>query len=199
MKQIHSDLSRIFLFCTLSIMVFSGCRTYGGYDSEEAIYNQIVEINGVFANELEKAKGNLSRLEQAAKQKASLEEFVHEYEDLLAHHEHMIHEHAELTESLEIKTGFVGQLTPAYRNLNRALGYIAAEQSAMRNGYYRFAAHLGGDHQETDWSTGVENSRYQAVPPFYHEVHHAIERKTVSACSGTSYVVMNPHSIQFKI
>ena len=140
MKQLHTDLSRIFLFCTLSIVVLSGCRTYGGYDSEEATYNQIVEINSQFANDLERARGDLSRLEQAANQMASLSEYVHEYEELLSHHEHMIEEHAALTETLEVRTGFVGQLTPAYRNLNRALGYIAAEQAAMRNSYYRFAA-----------------------------------------------------------
>lgn len=181
MRQLSANLQKYSVFCVLVLAVLSGCRTYGGYDSEEAIYDQIVESNTAFANELEKARGDLSKLQQAASQNAEYSNFVTEYEHLLERHEGMVEAHAELTETLDVKTGFLGRLTPAYRNLNRALGNIAAEQAAMRNSYYRFAAHLSGDAEGDIWKANIDRSRYQAVPPYYQVISHTIERKTISA------------------
>ena len=188
MKQMYSHYPRFLVLASVLLVVLSGCRTYGGYDSEAALFGQIEESNKVFANDLEKAKGELQRLEQAAQRNSALSSFVTDYEMLLEKHSHMVEAHAELASELDVKTGFLGQLTPSYRNLNRALGYIAAEQAAMKGHYFQLAAQIGGSSyaEGNIWKSNINRSRYQAVPPFYQAIAHALERTSVSGALSQS-------------
>ena len=188
MTQKHSHLSGFGVLAVLMIVIFSGCRTYGGYGSEAALFEQIEESNTVFVNDLEKARGELQKLEQAAQQNSEMNSFVTEYKMLLEKHGQMVDEHAHLVAELDVQTGFIGQLTPSYRNLNRALGYIAAEQAAMKGHYYRLAAQIDGSlYADGDiWQSNISRSRYQAVPPFYQVIAHALERKSISGVLSES-------------
>ena len=189
MKQMNSRFTRFFTVSSLLVVfLLSGCRTYGGYDSEEATFGQIAESNTVFANDLDKARGELQKLEQAAQGNSTLSPYVADYEKLLEKHSHMVEEHAKLASELDVKTGFLGQLTPSYRNLNRALGYIAAEQAAMKGHYHQLAAHIeGSSYAEGDiWESNISRSRYQAVPPYYQAISHALVRKSVTAVLSQS-------------
>lgn len=189
MKQMNSRFTSFFTVSSLLVVfLLSGCRTYGGYDSEEATFGQIAESNKVFANDLEKARGELQKLEQAAQGNSALSPYVSDYEMLLEKHSHMVEEHAKLASELDVNTGFLGRLTPAYRNLNRALGYIAAEQAAMKGRYHQLAAHIeGSSYAEGDiWESNISRSRYQAVPPYYHAISHALVRKSVTAVLSQS-------------
>ena len=179
MKQMYHRFS--FLVCFL-ILILSGCRTYGGYDSEVALFDQVEESNSVFANELNKARGELQKLQQAAQQDVSMAPMVAEYEMLLEKHSHLVELHADLAATLEVKTGILGQLTPAYRHLNRVMGSIAVEQNAMKGQYYQFADRLINREDTGDmWAASIAKSRYQAVPPYYRAISHALDRKSVSA------------------
>lgn len=187
MKQMFSRFHRMTSILCLMILLLSGCRTYGGYGTEEATFNQIQESNAVFANDLDKARGELTKLKQAAQQNTGLSPYVADYEMLLEKHSHLVEAHAKLASTLSVSTGFIGQLTPSYRNLNRALGSIAADQAAMKGGYYRFASHLISDGSEQGMlESNVDRSRYQAVPPYYLAITHALDRKSVSAALNQS-------------
>ena len=177
------SLSRFFAAGSLLLLVLSGCRTYGDYGSEKATFDQIVESNAVFTAELEKARGELMAIEQAAGQHDELVPYVEHYKGLLEMHEKMLEQHKEMEGTLTVQTGLIGRLTPAYRNLNRALGNIAAEQAAMRDHYYTLVSELSGSEEEEmlTWSPQVGKSRYQAVPPFYRQIQKELERKTLSA------------------
>lgn len=181
MKQMFTRFHKMTSVLCLMVFLLSGCRTYGGYGTEEATFGQIQESNSVFANDLEKARGELARLQQAAQQTPGLSSSVAEYEMLLEKHSHLVEAHAELASTLTVKTGFIGQLTPSYRNLNRALGSIAADQAAMKADYYQFASRLVDSEAKGDmWASNISKSRYQAVPPYYLAITHALERKSVS-------------------
>ncbi len=175
-------LNRASLPLLILALVTSGCRTYGGYGSEEASYEQIQESTEVFAREYDRAESDLPALKNLAASDEDMAPYVERYEALLAMHQEIIDRHAELAASLTVKTGFIGQLTPSYRNLNRALGSIASEQEGMREKYYVFAEQLSGEasDQNPSLEAKVEMSRYQAVPPFYQEIRNQIERRTVS-------------------
>ena len=184
----YSSFPRFFVIASLLVLVLSGCRTYGGYDSEEIIFNQIEESNRVFALELEKARGELQRLEQAAQVDPELSAYVPEYEMLLEKHSSMVEHHELLASELDVKTGFIGQLTPSYRNLNRALGYIAVEQAAMKADYYSIASQIEGSPYAEGgiWKSNISRSRYQAVPPFYQTINHSLQQKTISGAVSQS-------------
>ena len=183
----HLNFSNIpfrFVVAGLFITVLlSGCRTYGGYNSEQATYDQIQETNAVFAGEYERAVGELARLETAAGRNANLGPHVEHLAHLVDLHKEMAERHAELTSSLVVRTGFSGQLTPAYRNLNRALGNIAVDQATMHDHYERFAQVLMGEAASSgvEWSKNVERSRYQAVPPYYLQIQEELNTTSVSS------------------
>lgn len=184
----YSSFPRFFVVASLLVFVLSGCRTYGGYNSEMAIFNQIEESNKVFANDLEKARGELQKLEQASQSDSEISSLIPQYEMLLEKHSHMVEQHAKLASELDVQTGLIGQLTPSYRNLNRALGYIAVEQAAMKSHYYRIAAEIGGSSYAEGgiWKSNISRSRYQAIPPFYQAINNALEQKSISGALSQS-------------
>lgn len=171
------------LFNTLAILlvlgISSGCRTYGGHGSEQASYDQIATINTRFAQDLERAKGELQGLTQAAGSDADLKMALKQYESLLGLHEEMVAEHAELAGTLVVKPGAIGRLGTSYRDLNRALGYITAEQLGMKNDYVSFASSLlKNDDQRA--AVQEEESRYEIAPPYYERIRFALAKRSVS-------------------
>ncbi len=162
----------------LVCILLTGCRTYGDYGTEQASFDRIATINGIFAQELEKAKGELQYLTQAAGSDAELKTAVANYEALLAKHEAMVASHNELASSLVVKTGLFGKLSTSYRDLNRGLGYIAADQLNMRNQYKTFAASLLESSQRAHVQD--EQSRYHVAPPYYEQIRFALAEKSVS-------------------
>ena len=166
------------LVLLLVFVLLSGCRTYGGYDTEQTSYDRIGTINALFAQELEKAKGELQFIQQAAGTDAELGAAVAQYEALLAQHEEMVAAHDELASTLVVKTGLLGKLSTSYRDLNRGLGYIAADQLTMRNQYGAFAASLLDDSQKA--MVEPEQGRYHVAPPYYEQIRFAIASMSVS-------------------
>ncbi len=171
-KQLFSRLSILVIF-----LMLVGCRTYGDYGTEQASYDRIGEINTQFAQTLNKAKAELETLQRAAATDSDLNTAVAQYEEMLARHEDMVTAHGELAATLEVKTGMLGKLSTSYRNLNRALGYITADQLSMHKQYNRFAASL---LENTDMlMVEAEQGRYQIAPPFYERIRFELAEKSI--------------------
>ena len=171
-KKLSSRLSILVLF-----LLLAGCRTYGDYGTEQASFDRIGEINAQFAQTLDKAKAELETLQRAAATDSDLNAAVAQYEDMLARHEGLVELHGELASTLEVKTGMLGKLSTSYRNLNRALGAITADQLAMHKQYNQFAASL---LENTDMLlVEAEQGRYQIAPPFYEQIRFALAEKTI--------------------
>ena len=160
----------------IALVVLTGCRTYGDYGSEEATYAQIEKINTQFADDLDKARAEKAGLDRVVSQLSDLRGVDEEYAELLEKHESMIAHHAELTGHLKVKKGMLGRLTTSYRDLNRALGYIAAEQEAMKADYDTFVRRLAG---MTKSDRGAM-SRYEIAPPFYERIRSSLERLSLA-------------------
>lgn len=173
-KKFSRHLSYLVLF-----LMLAGCRTYGDYGSEQASFDRIAAINTQFAQTLERARGELETLQRAAASDSDLNAAVAQYEKLLAHHTEMVAAHGDLAATLEVKTGMLGKLSTSYRNLNRALGYIAVDQLAMHNHYKQFATSLLED-QDMIANVELEQSRYQIAPPFYEQIRFALAQKSIS-------------------
>lgn len=166
------------VFVLFVFVALSGCRTYGDYGSEQASYDQIMEMNARFAQGLERAKAELSGIEQAAASDRSLGEAVEQYKGLLEKHEALIKDHEELAGTLTVKTGALGRLSSSYRDLNRALGYISASQIEMNNSYQSFAFNLVEEADRAGFE--AEMGRYYVAPAFYEQIRHALSRRSVS-------------------
>lgn len=175
MNKVTPSTTRFLVLATLLFISLSGCRTYGGYGTEEASFDEIQEINERFASELGKAKGELPMLQQAAVQNRELGVYAERYEALLARHEALIAHHEELTGSLEVRTGALGRLSTSYRDLSRALGSITVEQLALKNDYHQLANDLAMHGSDKIAAPGPM-SRYQAVPPYYERLRVAMNQ-----------------------
>ena len=161
-----------------AVLLLTGCRTYGGYDTEPATYDQIVDINAQFQQDLERAKGELAVLTRAASSDSELGEAVENLEELVARHEELIAYHAEITAALDVKTGALGRLSTSYRDLNRTLGAIAAEQLGMHKNYEEFAISLVDASQRAQ--VQAELGRYQIAPPFYEQIRFAMAERSIA-------------------
>ncbi len=173
-KKLSSHLTVLVLF-----LMLAGCRTYGDYGSEQASFDRIAAINAQFVQTLDRANAELETLQRAAATDSELNAAVSQYEVLLARHAGMVNEHGDLASTLEVKTGMLGKLSTSYRNLNRALGYITAEQLSMHKHYKQFATSLL-EGQGMVAMVESEQSRYQVAPPFYEQIRFALAQKSIS-------------------
>ncbi len=128
---------------------------------------------------LDRANAELETLQRAAATDSDLNAAVSQYEMLLARHAGMVNEHGDLASTLEVKTGMLGKLSTSYRDLNRALGYITAEQLSMHKHYKQFATSLL-EGQGMVAMVESEQSRYQVAPPFYEQIRFALAQKSIS-------------------
>ena len=168
---------RISFYSLLALLLLTGCRTYGGFDSEEALYAQIEKTNQQFEDELTRAKAELNLIRNAASSNRLFASFAAQYEEILSTHEAAVADHAALFESLEVKTGPIGRLTQSYRKLNRGLGAILAEQNQIRDSYVHLLNNINRVAKDDAYVpvTIPEEGRYQAVPPFYESIRFALE------------------------
>lgn len=162
----------------LVVLLLAGCRTYGGFDTEQATFDQIAAINAQFEQDLERAKSQLDVLTRAAGSDNELNAAVAQFEDLLAKHEELIANHDEITLALTVKTGALGRLSTSYRDLNRVLGAIATEQLGMHKRYKEFAISLLDESQQA--TLKADEGHYQIAPPFYEQIRFALAERSIS-------------------
>ena len=155
----------------------SGCRTYGDYGNEAKTLEQIQQANALFADALERARGNLALLEDAADANPAYATAAVHYAEIVRGHEIALTYHRELEEVAEDNED-------DYRTLHRSYGAIVAEQRLTQDQYARVVDGLRRTLQATDaeadprlvqrWSRLVPlTGRYHVAPPYYEQVGYA--------------------------
>ena len=161
------------------LVLTTGCRTYGGHDTEQATYDQIQKTNQQFSEALNKAEAELDLLQRAAASESALAPFVSDYQALIDHHGMLVEEHAALAANVSVIGGMMGRLTTSYRDLNRVLGTIGSEQKEMKIAYELFLNNLRATLDGVAAPTVQDVSRYQVAPPYYEQVRHALGRSSL--------------------
>jgi hypothetical protein len=162
MKRTKCDgFLRPFAAAMLTLVVVSGCRTYGGRGSEAATYEQMQRAAAIFQEDLARAQGELSSIQQAGVADSLAAAIGHEYEVIVGHHQ----------EALETQRGLVESLSEDsdYKDLNRAFGAINAQQQAIRSQYERL---LEGVHRAYTDTMGASSGErpYSLIPPYYNRL-----------------------------
>lgn len=152
-------VDRFFLSLVLvGLLVLSGCRTYGGYDTEPKTYQALERSVESFSDELDRAEADFRALEDAAATSDSLQALAEEYQALLTEHESLLDTQRSRVERLSSDSG--------YRTLHRAYGATVTEQRMMEQKYRRVTrtvrATVQGSHTERAAADGER--RYTIRP-----------------------------------
>ena len=139
------------LLLAAALMLVTGCRTYGGYGSEEATYNEIQEAAQRYADRVERLAGDYQALTEASAQDAELAAYALRMADIIEHAEATLAFHLHRAETLEEGD--------SYRELSRALGAMISEQQILEDRY----ADLVGDIVGQPELGRKDPSRYSVV------------------------------------
>lgn len=146
----------------LAVVALAGCRTYGGYGTEEVSYLQILEANEQFADALIRAQAELRALEVLAQAEPALVPYALRYAALVNLHEEVLGAHAALTEEVDADD---------YRDVSRLLGAIVSEHQRIAERYRGLVDDssflLVSDSTALVPGGVAPEGRYYAVPPYY--------------------------------
>lgn len=138
------------------IAFFSGCRSYGGYDSEQQIRDQIHAANREFAGQLESAKTFYTNLQQSGGKFASGPSFE-TLGLLVKNHQVILKKHESWAEA----TDHSGD----HQFLKRHYGAIIMEQQLVIDQYQKWMGQ--GNDSDSLTVTGEPTSAYHRIPPFF--------------------------------
>lgn len=122
-------------------MVLSGCRTYGDFGAEAKTYRLLEETVLDFEENLDAAKQDLHKLEEAAADVESLHSMVDRYQSLTHEHEALLEKQRSRVERLSADAG--------YRDIHRAFGATVTEQRMMEQKYRRALKTIRAHVQDT--------------------------------------------------
>lgn len=158
-------LLRLLLGVLCLLVVASGCRTYGGYGTTEAIPPQMQQAVQQFADALGRAQADAQALADAASQNSALEPLEARYRDLIVQHETFLAHHREIAERFA-EGG-------SYRDLNRNYGAIISEQRLVRTRYNEMHARIRSAVTGQPVAlTATAPSRYVVNPSYYSRVQN---------------------------
>lgn len=123
----HSLTKSMLLVLLLGTIV--GCRTYGGYGSEEALYRQIQRATEEFAQEFEQMRQAQPDLEAQLRSVSGSEQMTVTLGTAISLHGRLLEEHREMVENLSESS--------SHRALSRAYGAIISDQQVVRRLYRR--------------------------------------------------------------
>lgn len=152
MSQVRHSAPLVFL---VTLLVLSGCRTYGGYDTQAKNYEALQNAVQSFEADLNRAQADLQTLEEAASTDTlealagRLQDHIHEHEELLQTQKERLH-----------------RLSPetSYRALQRAYGATVKEQNMIEQNYQRVVRTVQATVQETDAEPASSTRRYTIAP-----------------------------------
>lgn len=160
--------SRFFRLLTLFLLiaVVAGCRTYGGYGTEEELQEQIGDAVDEFEQDLARSEADLSVLQRAADDQSDLSSMVDRFESNLEMHRELQASHRSIAQNLEGSS--------SYRNLHRGYGTITTEQRMMRNTYNRTVRHIQSatTGQPVDAEPLPNKSFYYVEPVHYSRLQN---------------------------
>ncbi len=134
------------------LIVFSGCRMYGGHGSEEAMYAQIQEALERYEDRADRLQGDYDALNRATSRRPMLVPEAVALAALQTAQQSTLAFHRETAAS-------VGEGS-SYRTLSRALGAMITQQQIIEDQYDRIAARI---LDRTDLDRGPE-ALYSTVP-----------------------------------
>jgi hypothetical protein len=111
------------------LLLFSGCRTYGGYDTKPKTYAAMKKAVQSFEKEFTRSKSDFQKLKSAAEKADTLRPLTSQYQDLLDEHESLLEKQSDRVERLSENS--------SYRNLHAAYGATVTEQRLMKQKYQR--------------------------------------------------------------
>jgi hypothetical protein len=169
-----------FLFAVA--LLLAGCRTYGGYDSEDKLHAHIERANQLFADELTRRRADLDFLTRLSTENPVLGPFTEQFRAAVLVHDAALGEAQGLAAALEDEDD--------HRPLKRAYGGIIAQQEAIRRQYRGVLQQLAQppDTALVHVRYYAPESRYMIVPPYYERVHSAGDDLSLaSAVRGASF------------
>jgi len=150
------------------LFVASGCRTYGGYGTEEQTYEEMTEAVEELEADLQAAKSDLKQLRAAAEQRAALVPLADRYQTLVSSHESMIDAQRQKVESLSAEA--------SYRTLHRTYGAFDTDQRLLRRQYERTVRQVYAVVRDTTPPVPPvrDPSTYSITPVNYPRPHREI-------------------------
>lgn len=165
------------LFVLAALLVLSGCRTYGGYDTQEKNYEAMQNAVQSFEDELNRAQADLHTLQEAATSD-TLEALAHRFQNHVGEHEELL---ATQRERLD-------RLSPdaSYRTLQRAYGATVTEQQMTEQKYQRVIRTVRATVQETDVeaASSAPTRRYTIDPVNFPDAETDAELTMERALQG---------------
>ena len=110
-------------------LLLSGCRTYGGYDTEPKTYQAMQKAVQTFEDELNRAEADLQKLKTAAANADTLQSLAQQFQALVEEHKSLLQKQRDRVEQFS--------LDASYRNLNNAYGATVTEQRLVQQNYQR--------------------------------------------------------------
>lgn len=162
----HSLLAVIVLLTALS-----GCRSYGGQGSEEAIYEEMQRGHQVFEKVLDRKRAELRTLQQAASENERLADLAEQYARMVQGHQALLDEYGEEIANLSPDSD--------YRNLNHAFGAMIAMHRTVKMQYDRLLDHAHRSFLSADTASAVKRP-YALIPPYFDRVREGQRELTLN-------------------
>lgn len=177
----------------LLALVASGCRSYGDYGSREEIYGKIQQATQLFAEDLERSRGEHDALQRAAAADPTLADFAERFAAVVERQAAMVEQHQALAEAASaggnILFAWVGP--DSYRRLHSTYGAIISDQQIVRDRYAEVLMDVqqavGGPAQRVPLQ-----SRYQVAPPFYERLRYASAQRSVADILAQAQAAVAP-------
>jgi len=172
-------IARLLRFAPLAVLLLlTACRTYGGYESEEIMRQQMLEANQQFSDDLERARADLAVLQRAAGEATQLQPFVERFRSNIEAHESTLESHRQIAQDLEGSSD--------YRKLHRAYGTITTEQRIVNKQYNRTVnrIHAAVTNQEVQRGESYNQSFYYVEPLAYAQIENARKMTMEEAVRG---------------
>ncbi len=154
------------VFCAVSLVLLTGCQTYGGHGSEEAAQVEIQNALDRYALRADRMRGDQRALANAAAESPRLAVFAPKLARIIEAQE----------ATMKFNQWTADRLTgsPGYRELSRALGGIISEQQIVDDQYGRLLAEV-----QATLRPGLSKSptsHYSLAPAFYARIEASLEQ-----------------------
>ncbi|MFW5955202.1 MAG: hypothetical protein ACOCSK_00490 [Rhodothermales bacterium] len=152
-------MQRSVFLVILGVLLFTGCRSYGGFDSRDELYTQLQRASAEFERELLEAQRLSDELAERALAHPEYERISQDLGTIIALHEAMLAENRSTIEELSENS--------PYRSLARAYGAVISDQDVLRRMLQQTTEVIDGA-AELDVTPRPIVSPYSVVPVFYH-------------------------------